>query len=221
MGLIPGLGRSPGEGNGNPLQYSCLENPIDGRAWWATVHGVAWRSLAGWVAQSWTWLKQLSTRTQVVKQLTSLGIVSRKNMGDTCKFTIIHESSSAHCQKRRAVKPILLRSMYKWNEFYTLYESESEVAQSCPTLCDPVNCSMPGSSLSMEFSRQESWSGLPLPSPGDLPNPGIEPRSPALQADFHHLSHKGSPMWLYAKCFICIGYLISSITQPNGTVLIL
>ena len=41
MGLIPGLGRSPGEGNGNPFQYSCLENPMDRGAWWATVHGVA------------------------------------------------------------------------------------------------------------------------------------------------------------------------------------
>ena len=39
-GSIPGLGRSPGEGNGHPLQYSCLENPMDGGAWWATVHGV-------------------------------------------------------------------------------------------------------------------------------------------------------------------------------------
>ena len=40
-GLIPGPGRSPGGGNGKPLQYSCLENPVDGGAWWATVHGVA------------------------------------------------------------------------------------------------------------------------------------------------------------------------------------
>ena len=40
-GSIPGLGRSPGEGNGNPLQYSCLENPMDRRAWWAVIHGVA------------------------------------------------------------------------------------------------------------------------------------------------------------------------------------
>ena len=40
LGSIPGLGRSPGEGNGNPLQCSCLENPMDGGAWWATVHGV-------------------------------------------------------------------------------------------------------------------------------------------------------------------------------------
>ena len=39
VGLIPGLGRSPGEGNGNPLQYSCLENPMDRGAWQATVHG--------------------------------------------------------------------------------------------------------------------------------------------------------------------------------------
>ena len=41
VGSIPGSGRSPGEGNGNALQYSCLENPMDGGAWWATVHGVA------------------------------------------------------------------------------------------------------------------------------------------------------------------------------------
>ena len=40
-GLVPGSGRSPEEGNGNPLQYSCLENPMDRGAWWATVCGVA------------------------------------------------------------------------------------------------------------------------------------------------------------------------------------
>ena len=40
-GLISGLGRSPGVGNGNPLQYSCLENSMDSGAWWATVYGVA------------------------------------------------------------------------------------------------------------------------------------------------------------------------------------
>ena len=41
LGSVPGWGRSPGEGNGDPLQYSCLENPMDRGAWWATVHGVA------------------------------------------------------------------------------------------------------------------------------------------------------------------------------------
>ena len=41
LGSIPGLGRSSGEGHGNPLQYLCLENPMDIGTWWATVHGVA------------------------------------------------------------------------------------------------------------------------------------------------------------------------------------
>ena len=41
LGLMPGLGRSPGEGHGNPLQYFCLENPMDRGAWWATVQGMA------------------------------------------------------------------------------------------------------------------------------------------------------------------------------------
>ena len=51
-GSIPGLGRSPGGGNGNPLQYSCLENPMDRGAWWATVHGLAEsdRAEASWHA---------------------------------------------------------------------------------------------------------------------------------------------------------------------------
>ena len=56
------------------------------------------------------------------------------------------------------------------------------VAKSRPTLATPwtVACQVP---LSMGFSRQEYWSGLPFPSPGDLPNPGTEPGPPALQAD--------------------------------------
>ena len=54
-------------------------------------------------------------------------------------------------------------------------------SQSCPTLCDPIDSSPLGSSA-MGFSRQEHWSGLPLLSPGGLPEPEIESRSPALQA---------------------------------------
>ena len=49
-------------------------------------------------------------------------------------------------------------------------------------------------SLSMEFSRKEYWSGLPFPSPGDLPDPGMELGSPTLQADSLHLSLKGRPV---------------------------
>ena len=52
LGSIPGSERSPGEGNGNPLQYSCLENPMDREAWWATAHGVR---------KSRTWLSNFSS----------------------------------------------------------------------------------------------------------------------------------------------------------------
>ena len=58
----------------------------------------------------------------------------------------------------------------------------SSVTQLCPTLCDPMDCSLPGIP-SMGFSRQEYWNGLPFPSPGGLPDPGIKPGSPTLQAD--------------------------------------
>ena len=56
------------------------------------------------------------------------------------------------------------------------------LTESCPTLCDPMDCSPPDP-LSLEFSRQEYWCGLLFPSSGDPPNPGIEPRPPALEAD--------------------------------------
>ena len=69
----------------------------------------------------------------------------------------------------------------RWQE-YTESESESEVAQSCPALCNPWTVAHQAPP-SMGFSRQEYWSELPFPSPEDLPDPGIEPRSPTLQAD--------------------------------------
>ena len=56
----------------------------------------------------------------------------------------------------------------------------SEVPQSCPTIYDPMDCSLHQAPPSMGFSRQEYWSGLPFPFPGNLPDPGIEPRSPSL-----------------------------------------
>ena len=59
-----------------------------------------------------------------------------------------------------------------------------QVAQLCLTLCDP---------MSMEFSRPDYWSGQPFPSPGDLPNPGIQPRSPALQTDSLPAKPQGKP----------------------------
>ena len=67
----------------------------------------------------------------------------------------------------------------------------AKLLQSCLTLCDPMDWSL----QSVGFLRQEYWSGgLPFSFPGDLPNPGTESTSPALQADSLPLSHEGSPV---------------------------
>ena len=67
------------------------------------------------------------------------------------------------------------------------------VTQSCLTLCHLVECRPPGSSVRWGFSRQQYWSGLPCPPPGDLHNAGIEPRSPVLQADSSLAEPQGKP----------------------------
>ena len=104
-----------GEGNGNPLQCSCLENPRDGGAWWAAIYGVA---------PSRTRLKRLSSSS----------------------------SSSGFCH------------------------AAAKLLQSCPTLCDPLDGSPPGSPV-LGSSRQEHWSGLPFLSPMHESEKGKQSRS--------------------------------------------
>ena len=72
-GFDPWVGKIPGEGNGSPLQCSCLENPMDRRVWWAIVHGVS---------QSWTRLKQLSTRIRacIWQSLVVLNLVVKSSL---------------------------------------------------------------------------------------------------------------------------------------------
>ena len=78
-GLIPGLGISPGGGHGNPLQYSCLQNPMDSRAWWATVHSVVKsQALLKWLStharrgkSSQEWIKSLL----LIEQIRKLGFL--------------------------------------------------------------------------------------------------------------------------------------------------
>ena len=72
-------------------------------------------------------------------------------------------------------------------------KKESEVIQSCPTLCNPMDCNLPGSSIH-GFSRQEYWSGLPLHSSGDLPNQGLNLGLLHCRQILYHLSYQGSPM---------------------------
>ena len=72
---------------------------------------------------------------------------------------------------------------------------EVKVVHSWPILCDPLDCSLLGASA-LEFSRQEYWSRQPFISPGDLPNPRIEPESPAMQADSLLCEPPGKPVVL-------------------------
>ena len=116
-----------GEGNDNPLQCSCLENPRDGGAWWAAVYGVT---------QGWTRLKRLSRQAEAEWQNHGLRLVF---------MTGLKRLSSS---------------------------SSSELLQLCPTLCDPMDCSLPGSSVhgilqarilewfDMPSSRGSSWPGV-------------------------------------------------------------
>ena len=110
-------------------------------------------------------------------------------------------------------------------------------AQLCPTLCDPTDCSPPGSSpLSMGFSREEYWSGLLFRPPGDLPDSGIKPGSPALQADSLPPEPPGKPLFFSSwgcpanghsalswvrdtwTCVLCPSELLKG-SHPQGLVL--
>ena len=86
------------------------------------------------------------------------------------------------------------------------------VTQSCPTFCDPTNWTPRAvaheASLSIEFSRQEYWSGLPFSSPEGLPDLGIEPWSPALQMDSLPFELQRSPEVLYCYRTTQIIYFI-------------
>ena len=133
--MIPGLGRSSGEGNGNPLCYSCLGHCTDRGAWQTVVYGVA---------KSWTWLSH------------KLPLFS------------LHTASGGRCV------------LACW-------------VASVASLCHPLNCQSP-LSISMGSTRQEYWSGLPCPSPGDLPDRGIELAFlQHWQAGSLPLSYLGSP----------------------------
>ena len=78
-----------------------------------------------------------------------------------------------------------------------------------------MNCSPPGSSV-LGFSRKEYWSGLPFPSPGDLPEPGIEPGSPALQTDSFTTEPPGSPHLPLAPQFLRLLKTLSCLWWLGG-----
>ena len=79
------------------------------------------------------------------------------------------------------------------------------VTQSCPTLCNPWTIAHQAT-LSMGFSKQEYWSGLPFPSPGDLPRPEIKPLSPALEGRFLTTELYGKRKLRKFQLFTCLIY---------------
>ena len=85
---VPGWGRSPGEGNGNPLQYSCLENPMDRGAWQATVHGVAksWTQLMFYVLTKLEEKKNRDLTWHLVAHITKSKYTSHTNSWFMCSF---------------------------------------------------------------------------------------------------------------------------------------
>ena len=174
-----------GEGNGTPLQYSCLENPMDGGAWWAAVHGVA---------MSQTRLNDftLTFRFHALEKEMAIhsGVLAWRipGMGKPGELPSIgshrvrHDWSDLAAAATVSVELSMIRLKVKVKSLsrVRLFATPWTVVYQAPP--------------SMGFSRQECWIGLPLPSPGDLPHPGIEPGSPALWADALPSEPAGKPL---------------------------
>ena len=91
-----------------------------------------------------------------------------------------------------ALAGVFFATSATWEVLHSHQVQFSSVAQLCLTLLTPWTVAHQAP-LSKGFFRQEYWSGLPCPPPGELPKPGIKPRYPSLQVDFYHLSRQGSP----------------------------
>ena len=96
----------------------------------------------------------------------------------------------SNCQSKESVSSVPFPFL---KLLYCMFFYQFMCAESFPTLCGP-----------REFSRQDNWSGLPFSTPGDLPNPGIEPMSPALTGGFFTAELPGKPygfnLWLQVRC---------------------
>jgi len=171
MGSIPGLGRSPGGGHSNPLQYSCLENPVDRKSWWAVIHRIA---------KSQTRLRQPNTHAHLPIQYhfhsRCMGVYvcvqslsqDRVSVG---RWKIWEMDDGESCSTIYLyIEPLKMYSLFsRWvmsDSFVTLWTVAHKA------------------SLSMGLPVQEYWSRLPFPSPGDLRDPQIKPVSPVLAGRF-------------------------------------
>ena len=187
LGLIPGLGRFPGEGNGNPLQYFLPWKFLGWRSLvQATIHGVAksWARLSDFTFfLCWhvRWV-QLCGSLNILWHCLSLGLEWKLTFFQSCDHCCnkgLFSQNYGFSSSVRISEPVKLLSHVQ------LFVTPWTVAYQAPP--------------SMKFSKQEYWNGLPFPSPGDLPNPGIKPRSPTLQADALLSELQGKPQ-CYCHC---------------------
>ena len=162
--LILGSGRPPREGNGNPLQDSCLENPMNRGALvsfdYSLICLYTRTSIIFWQADICVvWITEWSLNYVIWQDLGP----SFSSSGIFClsAWTGMKWRDDSHSVMSSSVTP-------------------STVAHQTP--------------VSIDFSRWEYWNGLPFPSPGDLPDPGIEPSSPELQADSLSSEPPGRPL---------------------------
>ena len=140
----PWVGRSSGEGNGNPLQYSCLENPRDRETWQATNWGIAksqmWLNVHTFQSGTWSLVpvgnRKMNRRHHGHLFNQNRGYKARNGLGG------FESQTEGIC----VIKPRMGRRtvLYKWLPLLHPAVQFSSVAQSCPTLCDPMDCSMPG-----------------------------------------------------------------------------
>ena len=150
VGLNPGSGRSPGEGHGNPLQYSCLENLMDREAWWDTVHRVA---------KSEIQLKQLSTHVVKILKLPTNKSLGQRAISDDYQAqrrVNIYPSQTILKNRRgsNAFKPVL----HSQQPAYQNTQVKVKVTQSRPTLYDPMNYTVHGTLQ----ARILEWVAFPL-----------------------------------------------------------
>ena len=151
LGLIPGLGRSPGEGKGYPLKYSGLENSMD-----CIVHGIA---------KSRAWLSNFHFTSRMVNNSSSLTQTKFLLNSWISAFQIWNDLLNVFnfCLSKFEVPAhALVNEMFafKFSAFSLTPNVLCLVTQSCPTLCISKDCSVPGSHCPWGFSRQGYWSGF-------------------------------------------------------------
>ena len=204
-GPIPWLGRSTGEGIGYPLHYS-----------WASLVAQLVKNLPA-VVETWVWSlgwedpleKGKATHSSILAwRIPWTCIVYGVAESDTTEghslslsldllYSLLEENGFLQCVCVCVYTHVHIAKYIHVKYMYTYMEGWWLGAKFCPTLATPwtVACEAP---LSMGFPRQEYWSGLPFPSLGDLPNLGIEPRSPQCRWILHQLHTK----WL--KCILSL-----------------